>query len=142
MNGYLYGTRAEADVMNAFTSLDAAKRVNRLRRQRRAYAARLRYRYYTNCVNWLPSDVHTEGGLCDLIDACVDITRGTFLRHVNRSDQMELEKDLGYDRHPSQGLTMASDWHVSYHRSKLHGRTVYLFKHSAIEYVFREPSHR
>jgi hypothetical protein len=31
---------------------------------------------------------------------------------------------------------MAGDWHVSYHRSKYKGKTVYYFRHSAIEYIF------
>ena len=33
---------------------------------------------------------------------------------------------------------MAADWAVSYHRSKLHGRRVYYFRHSAIEFVFTQ----
>ena len=73
-----------------------------------------------------------------MIDAERGITRKTFLKHVNREDRIDLERSLGYAPHdPTSGLTMTRDYHVSYHRSKLHSETVYYFKHSAIEYVFR-----
>lgn len=73
-----------------------------------------------------------------MIDESTDITRRMFLKHVNRDDLRERERQLGYFEHPRQGLTMAGDWHVSYHRSWLHGRQVHYFRHSAIEYVFHE----
>jgi len=94
------------------------------------------YRYYCNCVGWPDDDVDEEGGLCDMIDSAVDVSRKTFLRHVDRESLREMEEQLRYERHPRRGLTMAGDYHVSYHRSRLHGRPVYLFSHSAIEYVF------
>jgi len=94
-------------------------------------------KFFNNCVNWDRADVHASGGLCDMIDACRSITRKTFLRHVDTNSRAEVERALGYAPHdPGAVLTMKRDFHVSYHRSKLHGRTVYLFKHSAIEYVF------
>lgn len=93
--------------------------------------------FYCNCVGWPREDVHARGGLCDMIHGARDITRDTFLRHVDRDSRIEVERQLGYAPHdPESGLTMRRDWHVSYHRSKLHGQTVYFFKHSAIEYVF------
>jgi len=95
------------------------------------------YRYYTNCVGWPAHDVDRKGGLRDMIDQATDITRDAFLRHVSLEELREIEQQLGYAAHPSQGLTMAGDWHVSYHRSKLHGKTVYYFCWSSIEYVFR-----
>ena len=94
------------------------------------------YRYLRCCVSWPQSDVHREGGLRDMIDQAADITRRTFLQHIDRGDLRDLEEQLGYEAHPSRGLTMAADWAVSYHRSKLHGRRVYYFRHSAIEFVF------
>jgi len=94
-------------------------------------------RFFQNCVGWNPEDVHTEGGLCDLISECQGITRKTFCRHVHRGDREQLEKALGYAPHdPRSVITMRRDYHVSYHRSRLHGKRVYLFKHSAVEYVF------
>ena len=97
--------------------------------------------FYTNCVNWSREDVHAEGGLCDMISSGQDITRRTFLRHVDRASRGEVEQALGYAPHdPGAVLTMKRDFHVSYHKGKLHGETVYFFKHSAIEYVFRRAS--
>lgn len=97
----------------------------------------MKLRYYTNCVNWPHDDVHEDGGLCDMIDAAQEITRRTFMRHVDTEDRAEVERALGYAPHdPSSRLTMKRDFHVSYHRSRLHRQVCYFFKHSAIEYVF------
>jgi len=94
------------------------------------------YQYFNNCVNWDRSDVHEDGGLCDMVDNSIDISRRTFLKHIDKESLEPLEDALGYSRHHKQGLVMANDWAVSYHRSVLHGQRVYYFKHSAIEYVF------
>lgn len=95
-------------------------------------------RFYRCCVDWPENDVDEDGGLCDMIQSGTDITRSTFLKHVNRDDLRDREDDLGYEQHAANGLTMAGDWHVSYHRGVLHGKRVYFFKHSAIEYVFTQ----
>lgn len=92
-----------------------------------------KHTYFNSCVNWDASDVHAEGGLCDMIDAGRDITRRTFTRRVDRESRIELERAFGYSR---ESLTMARDWAVNYRKSKLHGQTVYYIVHSAIEYVF------
>ena len=60
--------------------------------------------FFTSCVNWPEADVHRDGGLCDLIDACEDITRRTFLSHVRKADQQQLETELGYERGDSMFL--------------------------------------
>jgi len=103
-----------------------------------------RYRFYRSCVGWPPGDVDSPGGLSDLIRLSVQITRATFIRYVQREDLHTLEAQLGYQRRPHLGLTMAGDWHVTYFRSKHHGIRVYGFTHSAIEYVFKrfEPDGR
>lgn len=96
-----------------------------------------RLKFFSNCVIWPRDDVQEPGGLSDMISEARLITRRTFLRHVDREDQADLERQLGYAPHdPTSGLRMSNDWHVSYHRSKLHGARVYFFTHSAIEYVF------
>lgn len=96
--------------------------------------------FFNNCVNWPREDVHEPGGLCDMISEATGITRKTFLRHVSREDREQVEQALGYAPHcPDAVLTMTRDYHVSYHRSHLHGQRVYFFKHSAIEYVFAQP---
>lgn len=94
-------------------------------------------KFFNSCVNWPESDVHAPGGLCDMIASAIQITRRTFLRNVDQQDEAELEKAFGYAPHDkTSSLTMARDWAVSYHRSKLHGKVVYYIRHSAIEYVF------
>lgn len=96
----------------------------------------MKLRYYGSCVGWKRSDVHAEGGLSDMIHNARDITRRTFLKYADADDLLAIEEALGYETHWKKGLTMAGDFHVSYHRSKLHGKTVYFFTHSAIEHVF------
>ena len=88
-----------------------------------------KYTYYNNCVNWPRRDVEN---LSDMIDNAIDISRRTFLKHIDRGDLTVFESTLCYAGHPKQGLTMAGDYHVSYHRSKLHGKRVYYFRHSAM----------
>lgn len=75
-----------------------------------------------------------------MIDAAEQITRRTFLRHVDRQQLDTLTDLLGYVQHPSQGLTLAQDRAVGYYRSRLHGQRVYFFRWSAIEYVFAQES--
>jgi hypothetical protein len=94
------------------------------------------YSYYGNCVSWDPNDVDNAGGLIELIDNQMNITRRTLLKWVDRYKLADLEDILGYENHHSKGLTMAADWHVTYFKSRLHGELVYGFRHSGIEYVF------
>jgi hypothetical protein len=91
------------------------------------------YGYKGNCVNTSGKAV---GTLMNMIDNSITITRETFLKHVNRNDLKEIEQDLGYELYPSQGLTMAGDYMVSYHRSKWGNKRCYYFTWSAIEYFF------
>ena len=95
-----------------------------------------KYGYFNNCVNWDAEDVCTLDGLSNMIENSIEITRKTFLKHTDREQTKDIELQLGYSAHFRQGLVMARDWAVSYYRSKLHGRRVYFFDHSAIEYVF------
>lgn len=97
----------------------------------------MKLKYYTNCVNWPQNDVHAEVGLCDMISEERNVSRRTFLQHVDRDDERDIERQFGYAPHDrSAVLRMSKDYHVSYHRSRLHGKRVYFIKHSAIEYVF------
>ncbi len=93
----------------------------------------MKYKFYCNCVCWNSKDID---GLSEMIDNSIDITRKTFLKHVDREQLYNFESQLGYERFARRGLTMADDYTVSYHRSTLHGKTVYYFRQSAIEYVF------
>jgi hypothetical protein len=89
--------------------------------------------FYSTCVDWPRSQIED---LSQMIDDATQVTRNTFLRHVNRSDLRHLERSLSYALNPKSGLTMAGDWYVTYHKSQLRGKPAYYFKHSSIEYVF------
>lgn len=82
--------------------------------------------FYNNCVNW-EDDVLL---LHFLQDDPVDLSRETFLKHVDRQDLALLEEQLGYDRN----LRMSGDPYVQYRREPKTG--IPYFVHSAIEYVF------
>lgn len=74
------------------------------------------YRFYSSCINW------PNNKLKDLNSMIADkkpITRKTFLSHVDREQLDNLAKEMGYAKHPRQGLTMAGDWHISYYCSKI-----------------------
>jgi hypothetical protein len=92
-----------------------------------------KYTFYRTCVEWPREEVDY---LIEMIDMATDITRDTFVRHVNKLDLNAFEHQMGYDDHWKKGLTMSQDWAVSYHRSYLKGERVYYFRHSAIEHVF------
>ena len=94
------------------------------------------YVYHRNCTSFSHTEAHRPGNLIEMIDKNIEITRKTFLRHVDSWDISAIAGSLGYQTHPSKGLTMKNDFHITYHRSKLYGETVYYFRHSAIEYIF------
>lgn len=91
------------------------------------------YRFFSDCVRWDRNDVPA---LSEMISTARDITRRTFLAHVDPESRRECERMNGYELHGRKGLTMARDYHVSYHRGTLHGRRVYFYNWSAIEHVF------
>jgi len=94
--------------------------------------------FYRTCVDWSQREAEAKGGLIDMIDNAREITRATFVKHVDRDSLKDIEEGLGYVR-GSMPRHMADDYAVSYHKSKLFGRTVYYFRHSAIEYIFVNP---
>lgn len=102
------------------------------------------YSFFRSCVDWPRDNVHTPGGLCDLIDQRREISQRTFVAHIDPDDLRIMAEQLGYSAHRSQGLTMAGDLHVEYFRSKWldpyakKSRRVYGFRWSAIEHVFLE----
>lgn len=96
--------------------------------------------YFSDCVGWPKHLVDAPGGLCDMIDAKIEITRSTFLKHVDQERLEEIEEGLGYaprtSRAKDKGIRMTQDYHVRYYRAPLLGTQAYFFVHSAIEYVF------
>lgn len=91
-----------------------------------------KFTFYSDCVGW-PGKVED---LHAMIDSGKQITRETFLKHVDRDGLREIETALSYEQNAMKGLTMAGDWHVDYQRGTLNGERCYFFVHSAIEYVF------
>jgi len=98
------------------------------------------YKFYSNCVNW-PEPAYLDGGLSDMCDQGQQITRRTFMKHVDHDDLRQQEQECGYDVPKNRngiGFMMSADWHVTYHRSTLHGERVYYYTWSGIEYVFTQ----
>lgn len=91
------------------------------------------YKFVTNCVGVPPEDVQA---LTDMIDNGRAITYQTFVRHVDLGD---LPEQMGYERNARSGLTLASDWAVSYYKGTYKGRPCYYMEHSRIEYIFQIP---
>ncbi len=88
-------------------------------------------RYLTNCTNAKGDDV------TEMVEQSKQITRRTFLKHVDPDDLRTVAKTLGYSAHHSQGLHMSADSHVTYHASWYRTYRCYYFTWSAIEFIFR-----
>lgn len=88
---------------------------------------------------FITSCIEAESGeaINAMKDAATEITRRTFLRYVDRDDHVTTERTLGYADHAARGLTMARDWHVSYHRGVFRGRPCVYFRWSGIEHIYQ-----
>lgn len=75
--------------------------------------------------------------ITEMVNAAHEITRTTFRKYVDRFARENLERQLNYDLHANQGLTMASDFHVAYYRSTYRGLPCVYFVWSAIEHIFQ-----
>lgn len=78
----------------------------------------MNFRFFSNCVNW-PRDQVDD--LNAMIRGGREITRTTFLKYVHPEEMRNIERELGYERDPRVGLTMANDFHVAYYRSTVRG---------------------
>ena len=87
----------------------------------------MKKQFITNCVS------STEEAISNMIEQSKDITYKTFFKRV---DWVEVSRMLGYDLHPSNGLTIKNDYHVSYSKSKYKGKSCHYVTWSAIEYIF------
>jgi hypothetical protein len=88
------------------------------------------FKYQYNCVS--PKSLKE---LNHIIDNLTNITYETFRKHVNKDDFKMLKESLGYV--PGSLPTWKQDWSITYHKSKTpKGKTVYIFCHSGIEYIF------
>ena len=88
------------------------------------------YCFYKSCVQFHGAEVEA---LNAMIRSAKEITRRTMLKHV---DLRPIARELGYDAHPSQGLTMAKDWAISYYKSTFRGWPAVFFVWSHIEHIF------
>jgi hypothetical protein len=91
------------------------------------------YKYFNNCVNWEDRKVNQ---LISMIDDSIEITRKTFLEHIELPELRGIEISLGYSEHPKKGMMMSQDCYVTYHRSKINTKRVYYFTQSGIEHIF------
>lgn len=73
-----------------------------------------------------------------MVKHATHLSRRRFLQAVDRTDLANIEHQLGYApaRRRNGELTMARDWHVSYHRSRWQGKPCVYFVWSAIEHIF------
>jgi len=90
--------------------------------------------YWRNCTDF--HGLREVTALQSMLDRSIEVTRRTFLAHVNHEDLNIWAESMGYSSHPKQGLTLAGDWHVSYHRSKIFGKWCYYIRHSSIEHIW------
>jgi len=88
------------------------------------------YCFYKSCVQFHGPEVEA---LNEMIRDAKEISRRTMLKYV---DLRPIARELGYDAHPSQGLTMAKDWAISYYKSTFRGWPAFFFAWSHIEHIF------
>lgn len=88
------------------------------------------FTYLTCCVN-------STGPLINaMTERAQEITYRTMRQHC---DLAPWAASMGYDPNTRLGgLSLANDWHVSYHKSTYNGAPCYYLRHSAIEYIFTE----
>lgn len=92
------------------------------------------FEFFSSCTGWPIAVQHLNNAIND----ARDISRRTFLKYVNPEQMQRIERELNYERDARHGLTMANDWHVSYHKTKLLGCPAVYFVWSAIEFVFTD----
>lgn len=90
----------------------------------------------TTCINARGEDID------EMNRAARDITYDTMRRIVGDAF-INAQRELNYDVPGTRGrgrigLTMRSDWAVSYHRSTYQGRPCLFFRWSHIEHIFQE----
>jgi hypothetical protein len=95
----------------------------------------MKLQFFSDCVSW-PLDQVDD--LSAMIRDGKEISRSTFLKSVNPEEMRDLERQMGYERDPRKGLTMAKDWAVAYYRSTVRGCPAVYFVWSAIEHVFTD----
>jgi hypothetical protein len=86
----------------------------------------MKYTYVTCCV-----DCPDVPALSNMIDIAMGITYATAAKYI---DMQKTNRMLGYTG--CGKLTLKTDYHVSFYRSKYQGKRCYFIKHSCIEYIY------
>lgn len=101
-------------------------------------SANLRYQHCCVDLSWkVPGQVEE---LIEFMQNARQVTRRTFVRHSDASGRMNLERKLGYAVGSEKGLHCKDDYHVGYYQGMYRGTKAVCMKHSAIEYMFFDPS--
>lgn len=87
--------------------------------------------YFKSCVDHEPDEVAT---LVAMIENATPVTLATMRRNCIGLDAWA--KAQGYESDKRRGLTLANDWHVSYHRSTYDGQRCYFVRWSGIEFIW------
>ncbi len=91
----------------------------------------MRYQYFKSCVDHSPGEVPA---LSAMVDDAIDVTLATIRKHCGGFNAWAMV--MGYAKTRREGLVIADDWAVSYHRSKYNGKRCYYVRWSAIEYIW------
>jgi len=90
----------------------------------------MKQQFHTSCIN-------ADGAVINKMKAeAKEITRRTFLNHVNRASLRYVEECCNYSAHHTQGLTMAGDKYIAYYKSRYEGIPCSYLVYSGIEYIF------
>lgn len=98
------------------------------------------YRYLICCVDvpWW-TDMPQGTLIEDMREAAVDITYKTAQKHC--TGLMAWAVDKGYELNRREGLTLANDFSVSFHKSVYDGMPCYYVQWSGIEYIWVAADH-
>jgi hypothetical protein len=89
------------------------------------------FHFLTRCIEAQADELH------DMDDRAIEITYGTFMRHVDRRE-VEQYLPATYEQDARRGLTLKNDYAVRYYRSVFRGKRCYGIDHSSIDHIFVE----
>jgi hypothetical protein len=87
----------------------------------------MKFRYATCCIEAKGEDI------TEMVDVAKDITYRAALRHM--TGLLDWARAHGYESR-APGLTLKSDWAVSFHKSIYRGQPCYYLRWSGIEYIW------
>lgn len=78
-----------------------------------------------------------EDALNQMTQIGTEVTYRTFRKRVGGESLDAWAQRHGYLKHPKQGLTLKSDWHVAYFKSTWDGEPCWYLVWSAFEMIWR-----